>query len=183
MTDEVLYPDCMVDTETTGTRADRNGLLQISAVRFNLKTQAVDHNFFDECLWIPPWRSWDEGTKTWWGTQKRDVLQSILSRAQDPAQVMDRFVAWAAPANSMRMWAKPSHFDFNFIASYCTDFNLPVPFHYRNVTDMRSFIDALTFPNEPFDQNSVVFDGDVHNALFDVLHQIKVLFEAVKARG
>jgi len=173
----------MVDLETTGTCSDRHGILQISAVRFNLQTGEVDTNFFDQCLTLPPWRSWDEGTRRWWSQQKRSTLMDILARARDPREVINEFCTWAYPAGSMRMWAKPVHFDFTFVKSYCHDFDLIVPFHYRHVRDVNTFVEGLYYPYEPLDIAEIEFEGPHHNALFDTLHQIKFLLEAIKRRN
>ena len=83
------YPDCMVDLETTGTSFDRTAIIQIAAVRFNFDTGEIDHDMFDRCLWIPQNRHWDEDTRAWWGKQKREVLQDILFRGEDPRIVLE----------------------------------------------------------------------------------------------
>lgn len=168
------YIDCMVDLETTSTLPDRGAIIQVAAVKFNMQTGEVSHEFFDRCMNIPPHRHWDEGTRHWWMRQKKSVLQGIYQRMEDPATVWDEFCDWAYPAGSMRFWSKPTHFDFNFVSSYCNDFQKPNPFHFRIATDMNSFLRGLWFPHEVPDLQ-VPFKGNAHNALHDTLHQVKVL--------
>jgi len=173
------FPDVMVDIETTGTQPERTAIIQLSAVRFNLKTQEVDSNLFDRCLRIPPTRMWDENTRNWW-SQRPDILNSIWARMQDPRAVIQEFAAWAD--GSVHLWAKPISFEWPFLQSYFTEFEVINPFHYRMANDLNSFIRARHFPEEPPNyQDDLPFDGDPHNALHDVIHQIKMLFAAYEA--
>lgn len=172
------YTDVMVDCETTGTLPDRNALLQISAVRFNLKERTVDPEFFNQCLTIPPWRSWDQGTISWWNRQPQ-VLQSILQRAQPADKVINDFAEWAYPAGWLRFWSKPSHFDFMFLSSYFNDYGLANPFHYREAMDVNSFLRGIYYPNKPDDSIKTEMSGPAHDALNDTLWQLKHLFAHV----
>lgn len=171
------YPDVMLDVESTGLNFDRNAIIQISAVRFNLVERTISLDFFDRCLMIPDNRFWDEQTRDWW-LKKREVLMSILGRGEEPKVVFEALAAWAGTQSVM--WAKPTHFDHVFIGSYCKDLGMSHPFHFRKANDMNSFIRARYFPKDPPKwENDIPFDGPKHNAIFDVLHQIKVLFAAM----
>lgn len=169
------FTDCMVDIETTGTMPDRSAILQIAAVKFNISTGAVSDDVFDRCLTMPNWRFWQEDTKQWWGQQKRSVIENIFQRAERYNEVMDDFCLWASPPTSMRFWSKPSHFDFNFISSYCSDTGNVNPFDFRQTMDLNSFLRGIYAPN-PIPDLDIEFKGNKHNALHDTLHQIKVLY-------
>ena len=169
------WTDIMVDLETTGTLPDRNCILQIAAVKFNIETGEVCHQFFDRCLDLPKHRSWDMSTLEWWSKQKKSVLQGILSRAEPWSNVINEFADYSYQNPGLRMWSKPSHFDFNFLSSYFHDADLINPFHYRVATDLNSFLKGLHFPNEVPDIQ-VEFSGDAHNALQDTLWQLKHLY-------
>lgn len=171
MSDTKQYTDVMVDLETTGTLPDRNAIIQISAVKFNLKTMEVSPDFFDQCLTVPKHRSWDEGTRKWWSKQMV-TLDAIQDRARPWQDVFIEFVEWAYPMGSLRFWSKPTHFDYNFISSYCHDLDLYQPFSYREATDMNSFLRGLYFP-DPVKKLELEFQGVAHNAIDDTLHQIK----------
>lgn len=182
MTDTTCYTDLMTDCETTGLRPDRAGIIQLSAVKFNLRTQEVSPSFFNRSLKLPPWRHWDQGTVEWW-SNKPDVLREIILRAEDPGRVMNEFFDWVAPAGSMRFWSKPSSFDYMFVSSYFHDFGLPNPFSYREVCDLGSFTKGLWFSigkDAPNLNNSVSVPGAAHNALNDCLWQLKLLFKHIE---
>jgi len=177
---ENQFYDVMVDVETTGTQPEHTAMIQLAAVRFNLKARAIDTtSMFNRCLLIPAGRFWDEDTRQWWGQQKREVLQDIYSRMEDPAKVMRDFVEWVGHpgAEPLRFWAKPTTFDYSFVQSYCRQFDVMNPFHFRFATDMNSYIRGLAKdPSLPTFKTD--FQGDAHNALFDVINQIDAVFKA-----
>lgn len=175
------YTDVMIDLETTGTAPEHTAIIQIAAVRFNLDTQAIDHNFFNQCLAIPDTRRWDEDTRQWW-LKMRPVLEGIYSRMEQPAKVMGDFYWWlGGPSCQLRMWAKPLSFEYPFVQSYFKEFGPSMPLDFRKGRDLRSFIGGLNYPYSSFDEKSVPFEGIPHDALFDTLHQVKVLFSAINA--
>lgn len=172
-----LFPDVMVDLETTGLSKDHNAVIQIAAVKFNLAERTVDGAFFDKCLMIPPGRYWDEGTRSWWG-KRPEVIKGIYSRMEEPKSVLEALRDWAGPNKTM--WGKPTHFDHTFLDSYFVSHGMQIPFHFRNANDMNSFIRARYFPaSPPAWEVNLPFEGVAHNAIFDVLHQIKVLFHVM----
>lgn len=176
------YCDVMVDIETTGTRPDHAAIIQIAAVKFNLKEKKIDTtSFFNRCLLIPPGRYWDEGTRQWWGEQKRSILADIYARMEDPRVVMQALADWAgySPIEPLRFWAKPTCFDYSFIASYFTQFDIMNPFHFRYSTDMNSFIRGLA-NDSAVTTFKTDFVGDAHDAIYDSLNQINALFLATE---
>lgn len=175
------FPDVMVDLETTGTQPENTHIIQIAAVRFNLAEGTIDPKFFNRCLAPSPNRFWDEGTRDWW-MKMPDVLASIYARMESPAKVMRDFAAWGEVGGAF--WSKPTSFDFPFLQSYCREFEVKMPFHYRYAMDQNTFIRARHFPHQPpkYEQE-IPFVGDAHDALHDVFHQIKVVhacYEATK---
>lgn len=176
-----ISDNVMVDIETTGTSPDRNGIIQITAIRFNLEQRTVDHNWFNRCLALPMRRSWDESTRDWW-MNKPEVISSIYQRMEDPRVVMDDFLNWINNENvgQLVFWSKPLSFDFPFVASYFRDYEMGMPFPFWLARDLRSFI-AGRNPN--FDEKTVPFQGPAHDALFDTLHQIALLFAATAPEG
>lgn len=177
MTSPSIYcSDVMVDIETTGTRPDRHAILQIAAVRFNFDRKQIDtQNIFDRSLCIPPWRSWAEDTREWWMKQPH-VLEDIQSRAIDPANVMQEFFEWSLEYPGVRFWAKPTTFDFMFIAGYFDDFGLANPYSYRHAQDLNSFVRGL-YRGKEVPEVVLGNYGDAHNAKIDCLLQLDFLFQ------
>lgn len=173
------YTDVMVDIETTGTQPNKSGMIQLAAVKFNLTEQTVSPNMFNRSLIIPPWRNWDEDTRDWWAKQP-DTLYKIIAKSEDPKLVMTDFINWSAQPTPLRFWAKPTTFDFMFVSSYARDFDLPMPFSYRDANDMNSYLRGLYAPDEVDRSDEPDMNGTAHDAIFDVLHQIKVLFHHQK---
>lgn len=169
----------MVDIETTGVNPDRSAIIQIAAWKFDPITQDIDTQFFDRCLSIPKLRFWDEGTRLWWAQQKPEILRDIWDRMEDPKTVLEGFIDWVDPSSAPIFWSKPTHFDYMFISSYLSDYEVVNPFHFRTANDLNTFLRSLHFPGD-VPEIDVEFTGDAHNARMDALHQICVLFEHLK---
>ena len=166
--------DIMVDLETTGVQPEHTNILQIAAVRFNLKEGTVDPNVFDMCLYPSPNRFWDEGTRSWW-QDKAEILEGIYARMVPAKFVLEKLSAWVGP-DPVTLWAKPSSFELPFLQSYYREHELVCPFHYRRVMDQNTFIKARHYPDAPPNyEYDIPFEGTVHSALDDVWHQISVV--------
>ena len=182
-----VFHDVMVDIESTGTNYDRHAILQISAVKFDYNTEMVSDDFFDRCLHIHPGREWDHDTRAWW-TKQGGVLTQIQSRAEDPYTVIKAFYDWLLKdwpggrnGEGLQFWAKPTSFDHAFLSHYFKMFGLDMPCHYRFARDLNSFMAGMRGnPGHPEFINEPDFQGDAHNALHDVLHQIRLLFAMKK---
>lgn len=174
------YTDIMVDVETTGTNPDKNGLLQIAAIKFNYATEEIGP-VFDRCLGMAPGRYWDEDTRTWWMGQRRSIFNDIINRMEEPQTVLRDFAAFASadlPDEPVRFWAKPVHFDYRFIASHFESFGMAQPFHFRFTRDLNTFIAALAGGADHQDMPHIEAGSGAHNGLVDCVHQLKVLFAA-----
>lgn len=173
--------DIMVDIETTGTRPEHSAILQIAAVRFDYDTGAVDGDMFCQSLAIPPSRCWDESTRNWWMKDKRNLLKQIMSTAAPHRQVLENFQNWVLQSEPSvkRFWSKPTHFDFTLIENYFREFEVASPFSYRHVVDVNTLVRlSAEDMNDLSLEKSIPFEGEAHNAIFDVLHQIKVVLAA-----
>jgi hypothetical protein len=175
------FLDVMVDLETTGTDPAHAAIIQIAAVRFDLETKDIDVNtMFDRTMWMAPGRFWSEDTREWWGRQKAGVLSNIQERSENPADVVRDFFAWAQEISFLapvRLWAKPTSFEFPFLQSYFQQFGYPMPFSFREAKDVNTYIFAKGHQPHKF-AKGIEFQGDCHNALHDVLHQIKLVLNA-----
>jgi len=180
----VSYKNVMVDLETTGTSRDHSMILQIAAATFDLETQTVGSCF---CINLgeSTGRFWDASTQEWWRKQPSDVFEAVTQDPQDPGLALEAFRNWVDGNTSSvlptALWGKPISFEYPFLESYFRQYEVHNPFHYRHAIDMQSFIRGMRGdPNAyPFDKE-VPFEGDAHNALHDVFHQIRVVIEATK---
>lgn len=170
------YTDVMTDIETQGLQPDRSGMIQLAAVKFNLKERTVSPNFFNRSLIVPHWRGWDESTRSWWAKMP-ELYQKIISTAEDPAVVMRDFADWSIqPGTQLRFWSKPTSFDFAFVSSYLRDFNQPAIYDFREATDLNSYFRGLYAPNDIDREGEPKLTSGAHDAIRDTLHQIKLLF-------
>lgn len=173
--------DYMLDLETTGLNANENAIIQIACVRFNRLTQEVDPDWFDQCLTVPPGRYWLEGTRDWWMDKNADVLRTILARQQPYRPVLEAFAAWVNKGSSLcekALWCKPTTFDYTFIASYFRQFDMPMPFHYREAVDLNSYLLGRGHEDRRTFWKGIPNDGPAHNAIEDCLYQIRAVFQS-----
>lgn len=182
--ENIIYPDIMIDIETTGSPAgmgiDTIGCIQIGAIKFNADTQEVGPTF-NRCLALAPNRHWDEDTRQWWSTKNKPVLDGIIARMEDPQQVIRDFYAYCVTGvtdGGARVWAKPTTFDCSILASYFRQYGLPSPFHYRLTRDLNSHIAGLAGSARHQPMAHIEDTGTAHDALSDCVYQLRILFAA-----
>jgi len=174
--------DIMLDVETMGLNPQTAGLIQLSAIKFNMDTRGIGP-VFDRCPAPQPFRGWDDSTREFWLGKNRPVYLEIMSR-QEPAvpvyQAFDRFCSEGAPDGGYRIWSKPSKFDWPFVESNMIQAGLAMPTPHWQSRDMNSFISGLMGKaDKPDIEQYVPFTGDKHNGLHDCAYQIEVLFYAL----
>ena len=176
------WTDIMVDVETTGTDLRTTGIIQLSAVMFNLATGEIGPEF-DRCLFLNDQVVWERQTYEWWinKPEKIAILNEIERRAEDPKQVINDFVRWNRVYGPCKhFWSKPSHFDYTLLDKYFRMYGYKNPFSYWKARDMRSYILGLVFPKELPDLK--LESAEAHNALADVKFQISELIRVTKER-
>lgn len=177
------FYDVMVDIETGGVKSNISPIIQLAAVKFNLKDRTINtESMFNRCLYIPPTRYWQEGTRDWWMRTNTRLLTEIMSKMEDPRTVMQAFSDWAIQdwdqKEPLRFWGKPTSFDFAFVQSYLDDYEIYNPFHFRFATDMNSYIRGLAHDSSLATFKVDEFVGEAHDAIYDSINQIGVLFKA-----
>ena len=184
------FQHIMCDIETTGVKPDRNHIIQICAVRFNLKTGEYDPNLFEVCLNpnTASWRSQDPSTMTWWQDPERQpIYDSIIEKSLDSKIAIQAFAHWLGKERLV-FWGNRNGFDYMFLQSYFADCGVPFPFKFWDSKDLLSYTEGLcNGANVPFiKKNSLEFIGQKHNAIDDTLHQLKYLLHVeaeVKAKA
>lgn len=171
----------MVDIETTGTDPSHAAMIQLAAVKFTLEPVAIIQPFFDASLSMPANRYWSEDTRSWWAKRPK-VYQEITSKQRPPREVMLEFNQWVnqdLQGRELHFWAKPTSFEWPFLESYFRDTEVLNPFSFAKAVDVRSFMRARL---GRFDirawEAARPMEGTAHNAISDVLHQIRLVLEA-----
>lgn len=171
------YPDLMVDVETTGLTAHACALIQIGAVPFNYDAGTIDSsNLFKASLTMPRTRYWTDDTQRFWMVDNAEVYWSIMEQAEPHEVAFRRFYDWVCAQGDVRFWSK-GMLDWNMIESYCKMYDLDMPFNFRQVKDMRSFVAGL-YGQAEYVEPQVERVGKGHDALSDSLTQLKILFKA-----
>ncbi len=174
----------MIDIETSGVSPDRNAILQIAAVRFDLEARTLQSDVFNECLFIPPTRFWSESTRDWWAKKPRGIITNIIGRSRPWREVILEFVQWVNSDNRQPrdryFWAHNSGFDSGFLASYFTDAEVSNPFNYGQVRDINTFLEGRAWPDR-VPKVEVEKSDLAHNALVDCYLQIDKLFKTLDA--
>lgn len=176
------WTDIMVDVETTGTDIRSAGIIQLSAVMFNLSTGEIGPEF-DRCLMLNNQVVWESQTYEWWQINKdrSKVFDEIVAREEDPAIVINDFIRWNRVNGPVKhFWSKPSHFDYTLLDKYFRMYGYKNPFVYWKARDMRSYILGLVFPEELPDLK--LKSEDAHNALADVKFQINELIKITREK-
>lgn len=175
--ERVFYPDLMVDVETTGLQPAKCALIQIGAVPFNFETGEVDSkNMFKVSMTMPRNRYWTDDTDYFWKVLNADVYAAICASMTHYKAAFETFHKWSCELGDVRFWSK-GPLDWNMIESYCVDFDLDMPFNFRQAKDMRSFIAGL-YGEAEYREPQVEKVGSHHDALHDCLTQLKILFKA-----
>ena len=169
--------DVMVDIETTGVRPEKNGILQIGAVIFDLNTGYIEpfEESFSRNVDMPGHLCWDLSTYNWWQTKNKDnfyrVMQNTVPLWQVLVEMGEKF---GSPCT--RFWAKGPHFDFAFIEASYKDANLSSPFNYWLVRDMRTYITTLLGEDHEYDLGTYI--KNAHDARMDCYQQIGEMMKA-----
>lgn len=174
------FQHVMCDIETTGLKPDRNHIIQICAVRFNLQTQEYDPNLFEVCLDpdMASFRNVCPTTMAWWNDPERQpIWEKIQANKFNPSLALMAFQHWLNTGARLVFWGNRNGFDYMFLQSYFADFNVPFPFKYWDSKDLLSYTEGLCEgAGVPFiKKNSLEFVGTKHNAKDDTLHQLKYL--------
>jgi DNA polymerase III epsilon subunit-like protein len=170
----------MVDIETSGINPGRHAMIQLSCVPFDLKAQVICERYFDGYLTMPAWRSFSIDTLNWWLTNNKNVYDHICA---NQSGIVQNLINFAEFVNSLKSTDVPNFwcrrpFDWMFVESYFTDFEVPCPFNYKNVIEMTSFLKG-TILDDCSPLVDIPFEGEKHHAYWDCRHQIKTVFAAI----
>lgn len=181
----------MVDVETLGTLPNRNPILQLSAVFFDLDNLTIGEGIsygFDYRTQTE--RVIDENTMQWWKNETSPEVRAELAKQMfDGVHTKDKlyqFNVWIREnMNSdqqLLFWAKPAAFDFSFVEGIYRDNQVMSPFVHWNVVDMGSYCTGrLNGDRQKYKELMASRNPHTaHNAAADCLWQLEWLFNVEK---
>ncbi len=173
--------DFMVDIETTGLNSASNGITELAAVPFNftalMRGQLITRTpFVISNLRRFKSRVWDVDTLEWRKKHGHDLSETV-----DMPEALAALADYVAANSSAKpvFWAKPSHFDYPFVASHYAEAGLTCPWHRRDIRDVATF---CTTVNPSFDMYSLdASPFNTHTGLGDCMLQLRTMLACVKS--
>lgn len=177
----------MVDLETTGLNPGVHGIREIGIVQFEYepcRMNAIRH--WRSALRISPNRFWDKGVRTWLERNPErlaaaDALEvEAASHAVwwNPLGLLNDWLKQdgrtAGEENCRYFWAKPSSFDWPFFQFHYEEAGITVPFSYRRIIDLRSWMEGYNAVH-PDIAITIHLPSGPHSALEDAQHQVRLL--------
>lgn len=172
--------DLMIDLETMGTKPN-SAIIAIGAVFFDRETGETGAEFYREISLESCQKSGmdiDASTIIWWMNQSDDARNKFSSNgdAGNVCGVLTEFSSWAKNnsfAEVVVPWGNGATFDISMLENAFNLVNVPVPWAFWNVRDVRTVVDLCDC------RDQVVFDGVPHYALDDAKHQVKYVVAAI----
>jgi 3' exoribonuclease, RNase T-like len=173
-------PHLMLDLETWGTRPGC-AIRSIGAAMFDPAGEGpIGETFYrnisDRSNWIAGLFV-DKDTAAWWAEQSEEAKSIFAVDPRHLPSVAYDFHAWILCNNKFTIhpWCQGSGFDTAIWEAAATAVGQLVPWKFWNIRDTRT---AYHLAN--LDDKTIPRVGTAHNALDDVLHQIKCVQAAYK---
>lgn len=187
--------DISVDIEALGT-AYNAPILSIGAVLFDRQTGKLGTTFYQEITIASSVKAGllDGATLAWWlSPARRSVAERMFAddnpdnpRKMHLASALQNFCTWVRSAGEgpCRVYGNGATFDITIIehAIHMGSVGLSAPWHYTNVRDLRTLVDAAE-SIAGFDKASVPKVGTAHNALDDAIYQANLTHACWAALG
>lgn len=162
------------DLETLGTDPDCV-ILSIAATVFDFD-KGVGETFYERLNKShQPYRSTTSSTEEFWAKQKPKVREEAMSGKMPLSIALTRLHDWLP--NNCVVWGNSSTFDISILEHAYKSFGIAIPWRFYNINDMRTIVRTANLISK-FDKSSIKFEGDVHNAKDDSIHQAKVIIAA-----
>ena len=162
--------DLMLDIETLGTRPT-SVITQIGACYFDRNTGEIGDEFCKNInigISLMIGLTVDEETINWWRQQR---WQTWYVDCEQPFNVLNSFSNFTNRGKKINsVWCHAS-FDAPILFHAYSKCDVPKPFHYRAIKDIRTLVDlsGLDFRKKK--------DEKTHNALEDCIYQVKYCVE------
>lgn len=169
----------MIDVETLSTRPNAV-IIAIGAAKFEIRGE-ISETFYVNCDVMSSKNAGlhiEKVTVDWWKNQN---LAAFKKTQENPIHIKDaltQLIEWCGPkAKGTMFWAQGTSFDPPILESSMRAVGLEPPWRYWNWRDTRTVYDVAGIKPK-----SIERIGQYHNALDDILTQIKLLnmsFEAL----
>lgn len=168
--------DVMLDIETFGTSA--NGMVvQVAMAIFDRNTAEVKKSTtinIDVEDSLKYGFLMEEETLDWWATQPKEIFESLQVNpfsCQEAYENIKKFIPFGA-----LIWSHAT-FDVPMLANFCIKVSddKKLPWAYKNARDIRTIVDISKIDLDKYDWEK----EKTHNALSDVLFQIKYTVDAL----
>lgn len=185
------YGNVMIDLETLSTH-NNAAIIEIGAVEFNKYTGEIGNKLdiiINTSDWCKNGRHVDGETIKWWLGQSETARNRFIKKQEDavylnlrPSLVcLENFInecgEGAGRGNSVVVWGNGATMDIAILESAYNYFDLPIPWKYWSVNDVRTIVDL-----NPCIKTKCKFTSGVkHSAVSDCLHEIKYTVETIKS--
>jgi hypothetical protein len=164
--------DVMVDIETLG-NGPRSMIVSIAAVKFNEDGPSPDKDdwFYErvERCDAAKYGEMTPATVKWWMQQSQAARESISGGTKPLRKVLREFQQWF-PKDGL-VWGNGPVFDVTIMEHAFKQADVKIPWHYRNVRDVRTIVDLT---KEFMSTRDFEEDDDVlHDALSDAKYQAR----------
>lgn len=169
--------DLMLDLETLGL-SPGCAILEIALVRFDAEPELVFRRQVSVASCVRAGLRMEPETVEWWMKQSdaarlRWSADSAILLGEALGSLRScvgrlRFNA-ARGDSPLRLWANGAAFDVPILEAAYRACDLPIPWNYREVRDMRTLMDLAEV-----DKDAIPFEGIEHSAADDAMHQARL---------
>ena len=175
--------DISIDLETLGKRYDAP-VLAIGAALFDRDTGKIGSTFYEEIDFRSAVKAGrpDGDTIAWWMQQSHEaqrIFHSTEVEKRHLATALQLFATWARGCGkgTPMVWGNGATFDIS-ILEYAYDHGavgLQEPWHFANVRDVRTIVDAAETLTGKHPRDLVARVGTHHNAKDDAVYQAHLI--------
>jgi oligoribonuclease (3'-5' exoribonuclease) len=166
----------MVDIEALGNQ-HRAAIISIAAVTFD-EDGPSDNVFYQKIEWCDALKHGEmtPSALKWWMKQSDDARNAVLDGTLPLKRVMRSFQKWFP--ESGRIWGNGPTSDVVWLEHACRQVDVRIPWHYRNVRDVRTIVDLTRnyINTDDFKEESDV----PHDALSDAKYQARYVGAMLK---
>lgn len=156
-----------IDLETLDTRSSA-AILSIGAARFCPVSGEIISTFYERISHADKYGTSSASTIAWWKKQDPEVIREAFGGRTPAEEAANRFAIWLNEDD--KVWGNGASFDVGIMETWVGQFNVPLPYKFWNIRDMRTLVDVAEI-----DPRTFPFEGDRHNALADAIHQAKII--------